>query len=255
MKMSKMKNQQSNIIVLTVIIFLLMAVKYFFILTLLPVSFFIIELVSAMLLLLMLYYTDKTIKKMDRRETNLTDENQSLNQTIDHLKSELEKKNNTSQKEFSTGNTIENIDNLFKNLPLTIDDSEFYNNILTALADNFEIVIALFFTYKEQSHNFSVEGNYGIQKDEPVASFVIGEGLHGEALKEKKAFVLEDLPEEYFVGYSGLGESKPKHLYVLPVADEEKSFGVIEVASFKPLNLEVVWSEINKKLVELITVR
>ena len=250
-----MKKQQTNLFILTAIIFLFMAGKYIFIPAIMPVPFFMFELISAITFLFLLYYTDRSLKKMKEKENQLTDENQSLNITIEHLKSELEKKNNTSAKEFLSSNTIKNIDSLFQNIPATQNNREFYDNILSALSENFEIVIALFFTYDEQSQNFSVEGNYGIQKDEPVAPFTIGEGVHGEALKEKKVFVLKDLPEEYFMGYSGLGESKPKHLYVLPVANDEKTIGVIEIASYKSLELDKVWDKINKKLIELITVR
>ena len=249
-----MKKQQTNMIILTAIIFLFMAGKYIFMPTLLPVSFFIYELVSAMTLLFLLYYADRAIKISKEKELQLTNEIQSLNNTVEHLKGELEKKNNSSVKGFSPGNTIENIDDLFNNLSSTKNSSELYNNVLSALSENFEIVIALFFTYNEQSQKFSVEGNYGVQKDEPVAPFVIGEGIHGEALNEKKVIVLKDLPEEYFVGYSGLGKAKPKHLYILPIANNENTIGVIEIASFKLLDIEKVWDRINKKIIELLTV-
>lgn len=248
-----MKKQQTNLFILTAIIFIFMAGKYIFIPAIIPVPFFMFELISAMTFLFLIYYTDRSLKKMKEKESELTDDNQSLNRTIEHLKNELEKKNNTSAKEFSTGNTIKNIDTLFQNLKATQNSREFYDNILTALSENFEIVIALFFIYDEQTQNFSVEGNYGILKDEPVAPFSIGEGVHGEALKEKKPIVLKDLPEEYFVGYSGLGESKPKHLYVLPVANDEKTVGVIEIASYKSLSIDKVWDKVNKKLIDLIT--
>ncbi len=255
MKNSEIKKQQTNIIILTAIILLFMAGRYFFIPVILPVSFFIVELITVMTILFLLYYTDRLIKTSKEKEQQLTDEIQSLNNTVEHLKGELEKKNSTSAKEFLPGNAIENIDDLFKNIPSAKNSSKFYNNVLSALSEKFEIVIALFFTYNEQSQKFSVEGNYGVQKDEPVAPFVIGEGIHGEALNEKKVIVLKDLPEEYFVGYSGLGESKPKHLYVLPIADKEKTIGVIEIASFKPLDIKAVWDRVNKKLIELITER
>ncbi len=255
MKNSKMKKQQTNIIILTAVIFLFMVGKYTFAPVILPISFFMFELISAITLLFLLYYTERTITALKLKETQLNNHIQSLSSTAEHLKGELEKKNSAAVNEFDTGNTIENIDELFKNIPTTKSDSEFYNSILSVLSENFEIVIALFFTYNEQSQSFSVEGNYGIQKDEPIAPFVIGEGVHGEALKEKKVTVLDDLPEEYFVGYSGLGEAKPKHLYLLPVADEDNTIGIIEMASFKPLGLEEVWDRVNRKLIELITAR
>jgi hypothetical protein len=64
--------------------------------------------------------------------------------------------------------------------------------------------------------------------------------------------VLEELPDEYFKGYSGLGEAKPKYIYILPVADENSAVGVLELASFKPLDITEHWEKINKKLLELI---
>jgi putative methionine-R-sulfoxide reductase with GAF domain len=255
MKNNKMKTQQTNMIILTAIIFIFMAGKYFFIPTLLPGSFFMFEFVSATTLLFLLYYADRTIKTLKSKEKLLNDDIQVLNITVQNLKEEIKKKNSISDKGLSTEITNVNIDNIFENLPHVKNSNKFYNNVLSALSENFEIVIALFFTYNEQSQRFSVEGNYGVQKDEPVDPFVIGEGIHGEALNEKKVITLKDLPEEYFVGYSGLGESKPKYLYVLPVADNEKTIGVIEIASFKSLDLEKVWDKVNMKLIELITDR
>ena len=255
MKRNKVNTQQTKIILLSTLVFLFVVGKYIFMPDTVPVAFLMIELVSVMAILFLLFYADRSIKRLSKTKEKLKDENQSLNKMIEHLKSELEGKSNTSTKKLSTNNTIESITDSFKNLPNTKDDNGFYNSILAALTKNFEFVIALFFVYNEQSKSFSVEGNYGIQKDEPVTPFVIGEGLHGEAINEKKVMVLEDLPEEYFLSYSGLGESKPKYLYVLPIADKENVIGVIEIASFKPLDLEDTWNSINKKLIELITVR
>ncbi len=255
MKKNKMTKEQTNIIYLSAVIFLLIPGKYIFIPVHPPVSFFMIELASVATVLLLVFYVERSIKKLSKTQEQLNTENQSLNITIENLKSELERKSSSSVNKITPNNTFKNIDNLFSNLSPVKKKNVLCNNVLSVLADNFEIVIAIFFIYNEQSQKFSVEGNYGIQKDDPITPFVIGEGLHGEALKEKKVIVLEDLPEDYFSGYSGLGESKPKFLYVLPVVNEEKPIGVIEIASFKSLDLKDSWDEINSKLIELITVR
>ncbi|NJM15929.1 MAG: GAF domain-containing protein [Bacteroidales bacterium] len=62
-----------------------------------------------------------------------------------------------------------------------------------------------------------------------------GEGYVGTAVLEKKLIYRTDLPEGYISITSGLGGANPKVLLVMPLLVENEVYGVIEVASFKPL--------------------
>ncbi len=63
----------------------------------------------------------------------------------------------------------------------------------------------------------------------------IGDGIVGAVALEKLTTYIEDLPEEYISITSGLGDSNPRSLVVVPLKMEEKVYGVIEIASFKKL--------------------
>jgi signal transduction histidine kinase/HAMP domain-containing protein/ActR/RegA family two-component response regulator len=62
--------------------------------------------------------------------------------------------------------------------------------------------------------------------------FALGEGLVGQAALEKKTIIVSRVPEDYVQVSSGLGESPPRNIIVLPVIFEERIKGVIELASF-----------------------
>lgn len=66
-------------------------------------------------------------------------------------------------------------------------------------------------------------------------TFELGEGLIGQAALEKSPIILTDVPPDYILIKSGLGETRPHHLNVIPVIFEGDVKAVIEIASFKPL--------------------
>ncbi|BDD03399.1 GAF domain-containing protein [Aureibacter tunicatorum] len=61
---------------------------------------------------------------------------------------------------------------------------------------------------------------------------LVGEGILGQAYKDKEFVCLSDFPEDYLPIISGLGESKPKAVYISPLLTNENAEGVIEIASF-----------------------
>ena len=61
----------------------------------------------------------------------------------------------------------------------------------------------------------------------------LGEGLVGQVALEKERILLTSVPKEYIKITSGLGESSPLNLIVLPVLFEKEIKAVIELASFE----------------------
>jgi PAS domain S-box-containing protein len=66
-------------------------------------------------------------------------------------------------------------------------------------------------------------------------NFELGEGLVGRCAEEKKIILITDIPEDYTSIKSGLGEEKPTFLMLLPLINDRRVQGVIEIASFKKL--------------------
>jgi len=74
---------------------------------------------------------------------------------------------------------------------------------------------------------------YGAAVDGEDLVFSLGEGLVGQAAVERKPIRVPEVPADYLVVRSGLGEAAPADLFVLPVLFEEQVLGVIELASLQ----------------------
>jgi signal transduction histidine kinase/HAMP domain-containing protein len=82
------------------------------------------------------------------------------------------------------------------------------------------------------------EAGYGYEERRRLStSFRLGEGLVGQCAKEKKRILLTEVPGDYVRINSGLGESPPLNIVVLPVLFEGSTRAVIELASFSPFSV------------------
>ncbi len=63
----------------------------------------------------------------------------------------------------------------------------------------------------------------------------LGDGLIGVCALEKNTIYITDVPDDYMEIESGLGDSKPKCLLIVPLKSDDKILGVIELASFNLL--------------------
>ncbi|MFP4556196.1 MAG: PAS domain-containing protein [Bacteroidales bacterium] len=78
----------------------------------------------------------------------------------------------------------------------------------------------------------------------------IGEGLVGRCQQEGKTIYMTDVPETYINISSGLGKERPQCLILVPLKDNERILGVIELATFK--TYEKYQIEFIEKLAESI---
>ncbi|HMJ33564.1 MAG TPA: ATP-binding protein, partial [Baekduia sp.] len=107
---------------------------------------------------------------------------------------------------------------------------------------------AFFLVEGDDDPDLRLVASYGYrQRDGDPDRFSIGEGLVGQAAVEAKPILVEDVPEDYVKVTSGLGESTPRNIIVLPVVFEEQVLGVIELASLQSI------SQINRAFLEQIT--
>ena len=83
-----------------------------------------------------------------------------------------------------------------------------------------------------------LQAGYGYEERRHLStSFRIGEGLVGQCAKEKRRILLTDVPSDYVRINSGLGESPPLNIIVLPILFEESLRAVVELASFSAFSI------------------
>lgn len=76
------------------------------------------------------------------------------------------------------------------------------------------------------------------------ATVAIGQGLVGQCYLEKETIILHDVPKDYIKITSGLGMATPSFVAIIPIKTENEVTGILEIASFQPLeNHEVRFLE------------
>lgn len=70
-------------------------------------------------------------------------------------------------------------------------------------------------------------------QDRTAESFRLGEGLVGQCAVEKRMIQLTEVPNNYIKITSGIGNSSPASILIIPIIYEEEVLSVIELASFE----------------------
>ena len=73
----------------------------------------------------------------------------------------------------------------------------------------------------------------GDGEDSGRREFRMGEGLIGQCALEKKSKVIDDIPEDFHLVTTGLGEVHPKSIVITPVVFEDEVVAMVELASLE----------------------
>ena len=76
----------------------------------------------------------------------------------------------------------------------------------------------------------------GSGQDSGRESFMLGEGLIGQTAKNQEIFHSNNVPKDYRLIQTGLGETPPSSILIVPVKFEDDVIAVIELASFDDFN-------------------
>ncbi|HEX6451901.1 MAG TPA: HAMP domain-containing protein [Trebonia sp.] len=82
----------------------------------------------------------------------------------------------------------------------------------------------------ESTMEFQRIAAYGFHRS-GLTSFMLGEGLTGQAALDKTRILIGNAPPGYVTVGSGLGEASPTSVVVLPILFEDQVLGVLELAS------------------------
>ena len=125
--------------------------------------------------------------------------------------------------------------------------SEFLKNYITGyellsyLYKTYCAMAAILYLQSEDEGYFNVEETIGLPDDFIPLPFTLGEGFNGQTAKDGKALIISDIPNDLFAVNSGLGKSKPRYLYLLPIMKNDNCVALIELATFQNNNIEMIW--------------
>ena len=111
----------------------------------------------------------------------------------------------------------------------------------------------LFFVSEDEQKKQFLElmGCYAYQRKKFLEKRIeLGQGMVGQCFLEGETTYVTNIPEEYVNITSGLGETNPNTLLIVPLSINEEVVGVIEIASLKPF--EKYQIEFMKRLAETV---
>ncbi len=148
---------------------------------------------------------DYEVEKSDKKQSS------SVASNLDGLKNELASL-------FRQGNTL----------------TEKLDKVLWKLSNHFEISQALVYRKESGRDQLTLQTSYAFILTENDPKYILsGEGLTGQAVKDGTPYFIKDIPEGYLKVISGLGESLPKSLLIIPCATNEEVNTVFELSSLR----------------------
>lgn len=163
--------------------------------------------------------------KVVKFATDITKQKLEIEENGNKIKSEMNKAINSLNQQNKLKGAIEELTNSIRG-ELTI--SELGANLLRKIAQLIDIQVGVFYFLNKNKLGLISSYAYKIRKN-LSNEFEIGEGLVGQCALEKKTIVLTHVPNDYIKINSGLGETSPDTIMVIPIQFENKLLGVIEI--------------------------
>jgi CHASE3 domain sensor protein len=124
-----------------------------------------------------------------------------------------------------------------------VDEQEMYNEFIIELVKYLNMHLGMLFVKKEDEDKniedkvtLRLEVSYAFGRKKYLEKELLpGQGLAGQVFVEGKSTYLKKVPKDYLTIKSGMGESKPKAVLIVPVKHNDVTVGVLEMASFQPL--------------------
>jgi hypothetical protein len=135
--------------------------------------------------------------------------------------------------------SVNNLDKIKTEISSICDNNEIskkdkLDKVIWKVCNHFQISQALLYLKEEGRGQFTMQTSYAFILSENDPKYVVsGEGLTGQAIVDGTPFYIKDIPEGYMKVISGLGESLPKSLLIIPSSNEKEVISVFELSSLQ----------------------
>lgn len=110
------------------------------------------------------------------------------------------------------------------------ETDELSTHIITELCTYLSASVGALYLFNPNKQTLQLSGGYAYQeKKGKIREIELGEGLVGQVALEKRSKQLNDIPADYLKISSGLGDTTPKTIIIIPVLFEEETIAVIEL--------------------------
>jgi len=212
------------------------------------------EFIAYLLIILLVYVADFKFRQFQQKiltiEKTLHDELESSQIRETQLLKQINLLEDKSQNDTHSSITKEQLARLFQGVSTSKNLNEYSEIFLQSLAASYEIGSALIFWLQPHTSQFICTGKFAIPDAQVINPISTGEGLGGEAIASKREVIISNVPTDYFETASSLGTHLPLLLYFLPIIKENEVIGLLEIASFRDIDVAHHWHDINTKLVK-----
>ncbi len=155
-------------------------------------------------------------------------------EVLEHKRTNKNKRNKNIESE-----TKEEITSFMNFIPEDYSGNEnLLDKFLINISKEYDLAQGICFI-KNSEELYASVAKYAYFAEEEPASFKEGNGLSGQAAKNKKQLLITDIPEQYAEIISGLGKSYPKEILITPIINgENNSIGLLEIATLGSFSKE-----------------
>lgn len=115
--------------------------------------------------------------------------------------------------------------------------AELTDQALTFLAEYLGAGVGVLYVYDHEQAELLITASYAFVRRKRLNDRIaVGEGLAGQAARERKLICLSPAPPGYLPISSGIGEAQPVSIAALPLLHADNLTGVLEIGAFKQLS-------------------
>lgn len=216
----------------------------------------LLVIVSSAFTCYVIFSANTTIASLKKEIEELDQVRKDKDQEIRSLKSEIHDLNIASRKQQSFGkNSQVLIDTIKKNRK----EASAYENrglfILKSLAQCSDICCGIIYMKRDGEDVFDYAGGYAlpdiaIDEETLTREVTKDDAIIGQVISSGQMMKISNVPSENLTITSGLGESKPINIYILPIKYKGEVVAVTEVSSFSKLAIADIWKDIDNVLLD-----